>query len=111
MDDELSLPARIDRHEKFRWQTLRQMEKDFALSGFRLDLTAEPADYEAVVNHLSLWMEGLGMLQHSNLPNLLYHLDLKIDGGNTTETTPYRALAQRILVRCAEKVHLRSRSI
>ena len=111
MDSESTLPARIDRFEKFRFQTLRQIEKDFALSGFRLELEATLTNYEAVVNRLSRWMEDREMLRHSNLPTLLYHLDLKINDGTLHESPPYHALAQRILLKCAEKVHRRNHSV
>lgn len=111
MDGEPTLPARIDRFEKFRFRTLRQIEKDFALSGFRLDLEDTLTSYEAVVNRLSRWMEDREMLRHSNLPTLLYHLDLRFDGAISNESTPYIALAQGILLKCAEKVYRRDSSV
>lgn len=107
MDERDSLPARLARYEWFREETLRQIEKDFALSGFPMELPDSLTDWVSVVDHLGRWMESHRLLQHSKLPTLLYQLDLPLDDRVAAAVSPYRALAQLILLRCAEKTHLR----
>ena len=99
-------------HNQTADDTLRQVEKDFALHGITLHLHFLKDDYQSLVLELADALEDIAFAESGKLPGILYQIDLNeselvraIPDLNPTET--YSFLADKILRRCFEKVYWR----
>lgn len=99
-------------HNRMADDTLRQVEKDFALHGITLHLSFLKEDYQSLVQELANALEEITFAESGKLPSILYQIDLNeselvrsIPDLNPLET--YRFLADKILRRCFEKVYWR----
>lgn len=99
-------------HNQMADDTLRQVEKDFALHGIALHLKFQKDDYQNLVLELADALENIAFAESEKLPSILYQIDLNesdlvrsIPDLNPWET--YSFLADKILRRCFEKVYWR----
>ena len=99
-------------HSQMADDTLRQVEKDFALHGVTLHLKFLKEDYPSLVLELADALEDIAFAESGKLPGILYQIDLdetelvrSIPDLDPAET--YSFLADKILRRCFEKVYWR----
>jgi len=99
-------------HNQLADETLRQVEKDFALHGVTLHLQFIREDYPSLVQELADALEEIAFAESEKLPSILYQIDLNetklarsLPDLEPTET--YSFLADKILQRCFEKVYWR----
>lgn len=96
-------------HNQMADDTLRQVEKDFALHGISLHLKFIKEDYQNLVSELADALADIAFAESGKLPGILYQIDLNesdlaraIPDLKPSET--YSFLADKILHRCFEKV-------
>lgn len=93
-------------------ETLRQVEKDFALHGISLLLNINDSQYPKIVHELARKLEEIQFIENPKMAGILYQIDLnERDLSASIQTlnplNTYKFLADRILKRCFEKVYWR----
>ncbi|NEN21955.1 hypothetical protein G3O08_00360 [Cryomorpha ignava] len=89
--------------------TLRQVEKDFALHGIALLLNINDLEYPKIVEELALEMEKIQFIESPKMRAILYQIDLNESDlvaniQNVNAQNTYLFFADKILKRCFEKV-------
>lgn len=109
-----SLPEFWSSERDMASDTLRQIEKDFALQGITVELDIAIESYPAVIEHLAGRFESLSLVHLPVFPALAYQIDLNeeelksaLSQSKPDET--YKILAVLILGRCFKKVWWRRR--
>lgn len=93
-------------------QTLRQLEKDFALQGMHLQLPETPPRYESLMAIMTAFLENQDVLHSDALARVLYQMDLSEAGirAKIAQTDPAHittAIADAMVRRCFAKVVMR----
>jgi len=88
-------------------ETLRQVQKDFALQGESLDLEKYPTS--SLIASFASILKGLDFIHSPKFAALLYQLDLKeaeisLKLRSSSPEATYNVLSESILKRCFEKV-------
>lgn len=96
----------------FAEETLRQIEKDFALQGVPLKLNVDQLHYRELIKKLAGTLESMTFLNNRSLSRVLYQTDVNEEEllfslSRVEPADIYLFLADRILRRCFEKVYWR----
>lgn len=106
-------PAFFSDNHDWPEQTLRQLEKDFQLQGFRLRLPEKCPEYPQLLDLLEGFMKEENLLHSNRLSGLLYQIDVseKTARQRIESTGPevmHRALAHEIVKRSFQKIYWRN---
>lgn len=92
--------------------TLRQIEKDFALHGISLLLNINDVEYSNIVKQLAGQLHKISFLDNPKFGAILYQIDLNESDlamaiHRVSPAVTYLFLADKIIKRCFEKVYWR----
>lgn len=104
-------PAQFD---SLRDQTLRQIEKDFALQGIEIEIHGGSLPFGELVGRLAKNLDDLGVTSSPKLQPLLYQLDIseqfvREEIFAAAEKSHTSLLADAIIKRCFAKVLFRKK--
>lgn len=91
------------------FETLRQIEKDFALQAIPIDLRSFEGSHETFLCHFTRVLDTMQLIHHPRFISVLYQIDLREKDiserlKNSTTDKIYSELAHAITERCFEKV-------
>ncbi len=106
---ESNLPQFWNSEEDMARESLRQIEKDFALQGVSISLDFPLKNYDFVVREIAEKFDGLDLVHLARFPAIAYQIDLneselKLAMARSEPSETYEILAALILKRCFKKV-------